>query len=90
MKKLNYVVEYKHKVHGYTFIMGSDDYSKFMHTKNARGKYINSNDDYEVVRYIWKHEKKKEAITDLQFYVLCGVMCILFMCSLLLYIQWNY
>jgi len=90
MEKLNYVVEYKHKIHGYTFIMSSDEYSKFMNTKNARGEYINWNKDYEVVRYIWNNEKKKEAITDLQFYVLCGVMCIAFMCSLLLYIQWNY
>lgn len=90
MKKLNYVVEYKHKKYGHTFKMNSDDYRKFQHTKNARGQYINSNDNYEVVRYIWEHDKKKEPITDLQFYVLCGLMCIAFMCSLLLYIQWNY
>ena len=90
MEQLNYVVEYKHKTHGYTFIMSSDEYTKFMNTKNARGKFINWNKDYEVVRYIWNNKNKKEVITNLQFYILCGVMCVAFMCSLLLYIQWNY
>ena len=67
--------------YGHSFEMNSKQASEFLHSKNARGRFINLN-DYEVI--------KESKISDTKFYLTCIGLIVLTVASVLLHINLNY
>ena len=67
---------------GYSFNLSEKQTANFFYTKNAKGEYINSSEDYTI--------ENESDISDTRHYITCIGLFLLMVASGLLHIQWNY
>tara|TARA_R100000654_G_scaffold66887_1_gene95312 strand:+ start:430 stop:657 length:228 start_codon:yes stop_codon:yes gene_type:complete len=67
---------------GHTFYLSKKEAADFFYTKNARGQYINTSEDYTI--------ESEDNISNFKFYTNIVLLFALGYASLYLYLQFNY
>ena len=68
---------------GFSFILSPKETADFFYSKNAKGKFINTSEDYNI-------EDTERSISNTKFYFACVGLLALTVSSFLLHLHLNY
>tara|TARA_R110001599_G_scaffold208946_1_gene406195 strand:- start:13 stop:243 length:231 start_codon:yes stop_codon:yes gene_type:complete len=68
---------------GFSFILSPKETADFFYSKNAKGKFINTSEDYNI-------EDTDRKISNVKFYIVCIGLVVISVSSFLLHLHLNY